>query len=95
MRAPTGRVLILQGQSEHLPAGVDVADAPLVTDANIAVEGDVRSLTGQRPNRLRLEPVGVQRHQKHCEALVLWLVGASPCKQEDVVGDVTVGGEHL
>ena len=50
---------MLQREAEHLPAGVDVADTPLVADADVGVERDVRAFPGQRPHRLGFEAVAL------------------------------------
>ena len=87
----------LEGQrhAHHGPAAVDVAEPPLVADADVVVEGGVRALGGHGRHRLDLDARGVHRHQEHREALVLGDVGVRSGQEDHPVGLVGHRGPHL
>ena len=62
---------------------------------HVVEEDDVRALARQRVHRLDLDTRLVELHEEHREPRVLRDVRVGAGEEEDVVGDVGVGREHL
>ena len=60
-----------QRHQHHLPAAVDLTDAPLVAHLDAVVERHVRALAGQRADGLQLEAGRRRRDEEEREAAVL------------------------
>lgn len=88
-------MLVLQGEHQGLPAGTRLADPPSVLEEHLAIERDVGAFAGDGVHGLGLDPVEAGGNQKRGEAAMPLTVGLGTGQHEDVVGDVTVGGEHL
>ena len=92
----TGQAALVGERDEHhLPAAVDLADPPLVADADVVVEGDVRALAGQGADGLDLDAGRVHGHEEEGEAGVLGPVGVRPREQQHPVGFLGHAREHL
>ena len=88
-------VLGVQRAVQRGPAVVDLADAVPVGDADIAVVGDVGARVHHVGQRLAVESRGAERHQEEGQALVLGQGRVGPGEQEDMGGELGVGGEDL
>ena len=95
-RTPPGEpALERQRDEHHLPAAIDVADTPLVTDLHAVEERDVHALAGERADLLQADAGCVHGNQEEGETGVLRAVGAGSGEQEDPVRFLGDAGEHL
>ena len=88
-------VLGVERLSQHRPARVDLAEPVLVVDAYIAVIDDIGAIAVDGAHALDLDARGIERHQKHGQALVLCRLRIGVGDQKDVLTLVRAGSEHL